>query len=142
MATGFIMERNLWHQLNLLQKQKKQWRFTRIETTTINGVPDVFCIIKGLNFFLELKANEDKNYGLSKYQIIWQLDFINCGGIVYNLVLAPLHRELKLIALDPASFSFNHTDKEHKSKFLVLETMKYTQDNLFKIINLILIRNS
>tara|TARA_R100001224_G_scaffold102155_1_gene74072 strand:- start:651 stop:1088 length:438 start_codon:yes stop_codon:yes gene_type:complete len=145
MAIVIVMERNLWHQLNQIQKHKqnyKSWKLTRIETSTINGVPDVHCLISGFSFWLELKANEDKNYGLSKYQIIWQLDYVARKGFVYNLVFAPSQRMLKLVAINPASFSFNHTDKTHKSGFVVLDTIKYTQDNLCKIIKSILIRNS
>ena len=71
-----------------------------------------------------------------------QLDYIARKGFVYNLVFAPSQRLLKLVAINPASFSFNHTDKTHKSGFVVLDTIKYTQDNLCKIIKSILIRNS
>ena len=137
-----ITESKIWKRLNLIQKTQKSWFLTRIESSTINGIPDIYGCIDGSSFWLELKANEDKNYGLSKYQIIWQLDYIARKGFVYNLVFAPSQRMLKLVAINPASFSFNHTDKTHKSGFVVLDTIKYTQDNLCKIIKSILIRNS
>ena len=59
----------IWKRLNLIQKKQKDWHLVRIESNTINGIPDVNACINGLEFWIELKANDAKNYGLSKYQI-------------------------------------------------------------------------
>ena len=45
----------------------------RIESNTINGIPDVHCTIKRKSFWLELKSNDLKNYGISKWQINWHM---------------------------------------------------------------------
>ena len=129
------MEKNLWYQLNLLQKQDKAWHMTRIESSTINGIP-------GSSFWLELKSNEDKNFGLSKYQIIWQIDYINAGGLVYNLVFAPSQRLLKLMRILPSMFTFCSGKEDKVERFEVLDTVKYNSENLYKIIKSIPIRNS
>ena len=76
------MEKNLWKSLNKIAKTRSLFMM-RLETTTINGVPDVFCCIKGKSFFVELKANDDKKLNLSKYQILWQIDYLKAGGIHY-----------------------------------------------------------
>ena len=131
------MEKNLWQQLNTIQKQFDNWNFFRIESTTINGIPDVHCCCNGVSFFLELKANNDKNYGLSKYQIIWQLDYMKAGGKVFNLVFALLQRELKLVRLVPDLFWFRSDSVPHKDRYEVLATKKYNQDNLREIIKLV-----
>ena len=131
------MEKNLWQQLNTIQKQFDNWHLTRIESTTINGIPDVHCCCNGVSFFLELKANNDKNYGLSKYQIIWQLDYMKAGGKVFNLVLALSQRELKLVKLVPDLFWFRSDSVPHKDRYEVLATKKYNQDNLREIIKLV-----
>ena len=131
------MEKNLWQQLNTIQKQFDNWNFFRIESTTINGIPDVHCCCNGVSFFLELKANNDKNYGLSKYQILWQLDYMKAGGKVFNLVLALSQRELKLVKLVPDLFWFRSDSVPHKDRYEVLATKKYNQDNLREIIKLV-----
>ena len=131
------MEKNLWQQLNTIQKQFDNWHLTRIESTTINGIPDVHCCCNGVSFFLELKANNDKNYGLSKYQIIWQLDYMKAGGKVFNLVFALSQRELKLVKLVPDLFWFRSDSVPHKDRYEVLATKKYNQDNLREIIKLV-----
>ena len=130
------MEKNLWYQLNLLQKQDKAWHMTRIESSTINGIPDVHACVNGSSFWLELKSNEDKNFGLSKYQIIWQIDYLNVGGNVFNLVLAPSQRALKLVRLNPALFSFCTGFVPHEKSFQVLGSKPYNKKNLQSIIKL------
>ena len=48
-------EAKLWKKINQLQKGRKDWHLTRIESSTINGIPDVYGCIKGRSFWLELK---------------------------------------------------------------------------------------
>ena len=107
----------------------------RVESTTINGIPDVHACIKGKSFWLELKANDDKKLGLSKYQILWQLDYLKVGGNVVNLVLAPSQRMLKLVRLVPSLYSFCSGNVPEVERFDTIATKKYTLQNLRQIIN-------
>ena len=108
----------------------------RLETTTINGVPDVFCCIKGKSFFVELKANDDKKLNLSKYQILWQIDYLKAGGNEFNLVLALSQRELKLVKIVPSLYSFCSGYVPEVERFDIIGSKKYTLENLDSIINL------
>tara|TARA_Y100000114_G_scaffold99180_1_gene92369 strand:+ start:3359 stop:3745 length:387 start_codon:yes stop_codon:yes gene_type:complete len=73
-------ESDLWRRINLIQKTEPTWHLMRIESNTINGIPDVNGIIDGNEFWVELKANNAKNVGLSKYQINWHLKRLRVGG--------------------------------------------------------------
>ena len=46
------MEKNLWSSLNQLQKTDPAMFLMRVESTTINGVPDVQACIQGQAFWL------------------------------------------------------------------------------------------
>ena len=128
------MEKNLWKSLNKIAKERSLFMM-RIETTTINGVPDVFCCIKGKSFFVELKANDDKKLNLSKYQILWQIDYLKAGGNVFNLVLALSQRELKLVKIVPSLYSFCSGYVPEVERFDLIASKKYTLENLGSIIN-------
>ena len=69
----------------------------RIESNTINGIPDVHCTIKGKSFWLELKSNDLKNYGISKWQINWHLEHKKHGGSSFFLASGVKQRGLKLL---------------------------------------------
>ena len=129
------MEKNLWKSLNKIAKTRSLFMM-RLETTTINGVPDVFCCIKGKSFFVELKANDDKKLNLSKYQILWQIDYLKAGGNVFNLVLALSQRELKLVKIVPSLYSFCSGYVPEVERFDLIASKKYTLENLGSIINL------
>ena len=128
------MEKNLWKSLNKIAKTRSLFMM-RLETTTINGVPDVFCCIKGKSFFVELKANDDKKLNLSKYQILWQIDYLKAGGNVFNLVLALSQRELKLVKIVPSLYSFCSGYVPEVERFDLIASKKYTLENLSSIIN-------
>jgi len=88
---------------NLIRKTIKTAHFTRIESYTINGIPDLNCVYKGQEFWLELKANDIKNCNLSKYQINWILQHQQYGGIVF-ILNKPLSQScLKLYRLEPSA---------------------------------------
>ena len=70
-------ESNLWKRIKLL---KLKGQLFRIESNTINGIPDVFWLINGKSIWIELKSNDVKNLGLSKYQINWHLTHFKNGG--------------------------------------------------------------
>ena len=69
----------------------------RIESNTINGIPDVHCTIKGKSFWLELKSNDLKNYGISKWQINWHIEYQKHGGKAFILASGVKQRGLKLL---------------------------------------------
>ena len=82
-----------------LKKTNKDYYFQAIETSTSRGVADLFTIIKGQSYWLELKLNKAKkptlNIGLSKYQIAWQIVLNKHGGHCFNLVRLPTQRVVK-----------------------------------------------
>ena len=90
-------ESNLY---NLIKTTIKNVHFTRIESYTLNGIPDLHCIYKGRTFWLELKANDINNCNLSKYQINWILKHQRHGGLVYILNKTIKERGLKLYRLE------------------------------------------
>ncbi len=63
-----------------IRKLKLIGQIFRIESNTINGIPDVYYICEGKSIWVELKSNEVKNLGLSKYQINWHIDHQIHGG--------------------------------------------------------------
>lgn len=75
-----ITESKIWKRLNLIQKTQKSWFLTRIESSTINGIPDIYACVTGHSFWIELKANEVKNCNLSKFQINWHIKHKQVGG--------------------------------------------------------------
>ena len=93
-------ESNLY---NLIKTTIKNVHFTRIESYTLNGIPDLHCIYKGRTFWIELKANDINNCNLSKYQINWILKYQRHGGQVYILNKTIKQRGLKLYTLSPCA---------------------------------------
>ena len=90
---------------------------TRIESSTINGIPDVHGVAKQGIFWIELKSDEFNYPKLNKWQIVWINKYIKAGGkiIIFKETLSK--RSLKLYRpvssfTDPrtlvsfASFSF------------------------------------
>ena len=89
-----------------LKKLNKDYYFQAIETSTSRGVGDLFTIIKGQSFWLELKVNRAKkstlNIGLSKYQIAWQTILNKHGGHCFNLVKVVEQRVVKTYRVEPS----------------------------------------
>jgi len=92
-------ESNLY---NLIKTTIRNAHLTRIESNTINGIPDLHCAYYGYTFWLELKANNIKNCNLSKYQINWITKQQQHGGIVFILNKALSQSCLKLYRLEPS----------------------------------------
>jgi Holliday junction resolvase len=92
-------ESNLY---NLIKTTIKNAHFTRIESHTLNGIPDLNCAYKGFAFWLEIKSNDIKNCNLSKYQINWILKHQRHGGKVFILNKTIKERGLKLYTLEPS----------------------------------------
>ena len=93
-------ETRIWHELKDLNKD---WHFTRIESSTVNGIPDVHCVVNKQVFWLELKANTSKNCGLSKYQINWHIKYLKAGGRAYILNRPLLQAPYELLAVNRES---------------------------------------
>ena len=89
-----------------LKKANKNYYFQAIETSTSRGVADLFTIINGQSYWLELKVNRAKkstlNIGLSKYQIAWQIVLNKHGGHCFNLVRLPTQRVVKTYRVGPS----------------------------------------
>ena len=90
-------ESNLY---NLIKTTIKNAHFTRIESYTLNGIPDLHCAYRGKVFWLELKANDIKNCNLSKFQINWILKHQRHGGLVFILNKTIKQSVFKLYTLD------------------------------------------
>ena len=86
-------ESKLWNQINKLDRK---WHFTRIESSTINGIPDVHAVCNNKVFWVELKSDYVSYPKLSKWQIVWINKYIKAGGKVFILVEDLLERVLKL----------------------------------------------
>ena len=114
------MVRNINQESLLWQRTKKgltECFLTRIESSTINGIPDIHAVMKNEVFWIELKSDSLSFPKLNKWQIVWINKYIMAGGKVIILKETPLQRVLKLyrpvsVFTDPrslvpfASFSF------------------------------------
>jgi hypothetical protein len=54
-----------------LKQHTKNIHFTRIESSTVQGIPDVHGCGNGVSFWIELKSTEDSFPILSKFQMAW-----------------------------------------------------------------------
>jgi|TARA_R100001463_G_scaffold4274_2_gene16297 hypothetical protein len=75
-------EKNLWQRI---KKLNLKGQLFRIESNTINGIPDVYWLINNKSIWIELKSNDVKNCGLTKFQINWHLTHYKNGGVSYIL---------------------------------------------------------
>jgi hypothetical protein len=89
-------ESKLWQRIKKLNLDAQIFR---IESNTINGIPDVYILYKGRTVWLELKSNDLKNYGLSKWQINWHLTHLKNGGTAYILNRGQRESPLKLLEI-------------------------------------------
>jgi len=70
-------EKNLWQRI---KKLNLKGQLFRIESNTINGIPDVYWLINNKSIWIELKSNDVKNCGLTKFQVNWHLTHYKNGG--------------------------------------------------------------
>ena len=103
---GSMKESQIWRLINTIQKPHRDWHLVRIESSTINGIPDVNACIAGSEFWFELKSNDDKNYGISKYQINWIIKRQRAGGKAFILHNSPLKREFKILEIREPGLPF------------------------------------
>jgi len=83
----------------LWQKVKKGLTdcfLTRIESSTINGIPDVHAVMGNEIFWIEMKSDSLSYPKLNKWQIVWINKYVMAGGKVIILDETPLKRTLKL----------------------------------------------
>ena len=86
----------LWQRI---KKLKLKGQIFRIESNTINGIPDVYWLLNGQSIWVELKSNNIKNCGLSKFQINWHNNHFKNGGRSFILQRDVSLRQLKLFEL-------------------------------------------
>jgi hypothetical protein len=102
----------------LWQKVKKglvNCFLTRIESSTINGIPDIHGVHKSGVFWIELKSDEAKYPKLNKWQVVWINRYIKAGGVVFILKETPSQRSLKLYR--PVSSFTDPRSLEPRSSF-------------------------
>jgi hypothetical protein len=83
----------------LWQKVKKGLTncfLTRIESSTINGIPDIHAVMGSEGFWIELKSDSLSYPKLNKWQIVWINKYIKAGGKVIILKETLLQSALKL----------------------------------------------
>ena len=86
-------ESNLWKKV---KKGLTESFLTRIESSTINGVPDVHAVHQKGIYWLELKSDELSYPKLNKWQIVWINKYVKAGGKVFILKEPLSERSLKL----------------------------------------------
>ena len=86
-------ESNLWKKV---KKGLTESFLTRIESSTINGIPDVHAVHQKGIYWLELKSDELSYPKLNKWQIVWINKYIKAGGNVFILKETLSERCLKL----------------------------------------------
>jgi hypothetical protein len=91
------------NEARLWQKVKKGLTdcfLTRIESSTINGIPDIHAVHKQEVFWIELKSDLLSYPALNKWQIVWINKYVKAGGKVIilkeNLGKTPLQSVLEL----------------------------------------------
>ena len=98
-------EKNLWKQL---KNNTKSVIWTRIESSTGLGIPDLFGYWKR-GFWLELKIITNNKLNFSAHQIAWIHRHYSAGCPVFVLAKDPLSKGIKLfsgsIVRDPVSIS-------------------------------------
>ena len=111
-------EKNLWQRI---KKLNLKGQIFRIESNTINGIPDVFWLINGKSIWIELKSNDVKNLGLSKYQINWHLEHYQNKGTSFILREVLSQRQPKLFELwlvrEPRTLILDYSTENLKKIF-------------------------
>ena len=73
------------NEAKLWQKVKKGLTdcfLTRIESSTINGIPDIHAVHKQEVFWIELKSDSLSYPALNKWQVVWINKYVKAGGKV------------------------------------------------------------
>ena len=83
---------NEYYLYQTIKSKLKNIHFTRVESSTQNGIPDVNACKNNSECWLELKCNSAKNLGLSKYQIVWIVNRTKAGGRIF-IINRPLSQD-------------------------------------------------
>ena len=119
----------LW---NKVKKGLTKCFLTRIESSTINGIPDIHGVHKHGVYWIELKSDDLSYPKLNKWQIVWINRYIKAGGVVFILKETPSQRLLELyrplsVFTDPRSlvprFSFSATGQWLQLQDLLLQEL-------------------
>ena len=86
-------ESKLWQRI---KKHITKPHFIRVESNTINGIPDINGCWSGKEFWIELKSDKVSYPKLSKWQIAWINKRILNGGTVIICNETLLEKKLKL----------------------------------------------
>ena len=86
-------ESRLWQKV---KNNLTDCHLTRIESSTINGIPDIHAVLMHEVFWIELKSDEANYPKLNKWQIVWINKYIKAGGKVIILKETLSKRSLKL----------------------------------------------
>ena len=86
-------ESKLWQRI---KSNIKKYHLIRVESNTINGIPDINGCWAGKEFWIELKSDKVRYPKLSKWQISWINKRISVGGVVIICNEALSERSLKL----------------------------------------------
>ena len=82
-------ERKLWY---LIKENTPQILWNRVETTTINGFPDLVGCHKDCGFFtVELKVSNRSKIKLSPHQVAWNYNHALKGGSCF-IIATPLEQ--------------------------------------------------
>ena len=106
----------------LWQKVKKGLNkcfLTRIESSTINGIPDIHGVSNGKVFWIELKSDEHNYPKLNKWQIVWINRYIKAGGVVFILEETLRRGLLNCTDRCPVSLILVHLNLVSRSRPLV-----------------------
>jgi hypothetical protein len=69
---------------------------TRVESSTINGIPDIHGVSSNKVFWIELKSDKLSYPALNKWQVVWINKYIKAGGVVFIFKETLSLRSLKL----------------------------------------------
>jgi hypothetical protein len=89
-------EANFWNTLRT--SLPKDGFAMRLENKVGLGTPDVYCMLGGLPFWLELKVNQTIATRVSKYQVAWHTLHYARGGLSFFLVKDPRSHQIYLVS--------------------------------------------
>ena len=79
-----------------VKKGLTRFFLTRIESSTINGIPDIHAVNRTGIFWIELKSDELSFPKLNKWQIVWINRYVKYGGTVLIFKETPSKATIKL----------------------------------------------
>lgn len=89
-------EANFWNTLRT--SLPKDGFAMRLENKVGLGTPDVYCMLGGLPFWLELKLSDVNRIHISKYQVAWHTLHYARGGLSFFLVKDPRSHQIYLVS--------------------------------------------